>query len=341
LLIGIVFVFLLVLLLPFFIRQVEQNLEVFLLLMGLLAAAISGMLNLGAVTEIFKNSLLYMITAAVLISGMLFKLLRPRIKLGIEGILRFIPLQVFICLVIIMLGLFSSLITAIIASLVLVEIVHILPLARPEKIKVNIIACFAIGLGAVLTPLGEPLSTIVISRLNQHFWYLYQQVGMFIIPGIIAMGILGGLTIRKGALLPDLQDSEEEVVETYTDVIVRALKVFIFVVALEFLGAGFKPLVDAYVVFLDSRILYPLNMISAILDNATLAAAEVSLKMGKAQLVAILMGLLISGGMLIPGNIPNIISAGKLKIRSSEWARLGMPLGGALMLIYYLILFVI
>ena len=338
---GIVIVFLMVLLLPFFIQRIEQNLEIFLLLMGLLAAAISGILNLGAVAGVFKNSLLYMITAAVLIAGMLFKFLRPRIKLGIEGMLRLIPLPVFICLIIIMLGLISSLVTAIIASLILVEIVHILPLARPDKIRVNIIACFAIGLGAVLTPLGEPLSTIVISRLNQHFWYLYQQVGMFIIPGILAMGLLGGLMVRKGAPMQDLPDSEAEAVETYADVIVRALKVFVFVVALEFLGAGFKPLVDAYVVFLDSRILYPLNMVSAILDNATLAAAEVSLKMGRAQLVAILMGLLISGGMLIPGNIPNIISAGKLKIRSSEWARLGMPLGGALMLIYYFILFVI
>ena len=31
---------------------------------------------------------------------------------------------------------------------------------------------------------------------------------------------------------------------------------------------------------------------------------------------AILLGLLVSGGMLIPGNIPNIIAAGKLNITS-------------------------
>jgi predicted cation transporter len=39
------------------------------------------------------------------------------------------------------------------------------------------------------------------------------------------------------------------------------------------------------------------------------------------------LGLLISGGMLIPGNIPNIISAHSLHIKSTEWARLGVPLG--------------
>jgi len=78
-------------------------------------------------------------------------------------------------------------------------------------------------------------------------------------------------------------------------------------------------------------------MVSAVLDNATLTAAEISPKMTIEQIDFILMGLLISGGMLIPGNIPNIISASKLKIKSREWARLGVPLGLGLMLIYFII----
>ena len=44
--------------------------------------------------------------------------------------------------------------------------------------------------------------------------------------------------------------------------------------------------------------------------------------------------------MLIPGNIPNIIAAGKMGITSKEWARYGVPLGFALLLIYFAILFV-
>ena len=35
--------------------------------------------------------------------------------------------------------------------------------------------------------------------------------------------------------------------------------------------------------------------------------------------------------MLIPGNIPNIICAGKLSIKSKEWAKFGFPLGLAIM----------
>lgn len=84
-----------------------------------------------------------------------------------------------------------------------------------------------------------------------------------------------------------------------------------------------------------------MNMISAILDNATLTAAEISLKMSTIQIQAVLMGLLISGGMLIPGNIPNIVSAHKLKINSKEWAKLGLPVDAGLMLVYYVVIFVI
>ena len=82
-------------------------------------------------------------------------------------------------------------------------------------------------------------------------------------------------------------------------------------------------------------------MSSAVLDNATLAAAEISVKMSQSQVKAMLIGLLISGGMMIPGNIPNIISAGKLKIKSTEWIKLGCPLGITIMAVYYVILFVV
>jgi predicted cation transporter len=110
--------------------------------------------------------------------------------------------------------------------------------------------------------------------------------------------------------------------------------------ALTLLGEGFKPLIDRYVIGLDARLLFWINTISAIVDNATLTAAEISPRMTHLQVQAILMGLLISGGMLIPGNIPNIIAAGKLGIRSREWAREAIPIGAILLVIYFLALFV-
>jgi len=55
------------------------------------------------------------------------------------------------------------------------------------------------------------------------------------------------------------------------------------------------------------------------------------------QLKSILFAWLISGGMLIPGNVPNIICAGKLKIKSKEWMKYGVPLGLVYLVIYFVI----
>ena len=89
---------------------------------------------------------------------------------------------------------------------------------------------------------------------------------------------------------------------------------------------------------LSSPILYWINISSAILDNATLTAAEVSPTMTLVQLKSILMALLISGGMLIPGNIPNIIVAHRLHIKSKEWAKIGVPIGFVIFLVYFVLL---
>jgi predicted cation transporter len=53
------------------------------------------------------------------------------------------------------------------------------------------------------------------------------------------------------------------------------------------------------------------------------------------------MGVVIAGGMLIPGNIPNIIAASKFRISSRFWAVIGLPLGLLLMGVYYFVLFII
>lgn len=44
--------------------------------------------------------------------------------------------------------------------------------------------------------------------------------------------------------------------------------------------------------------------------------------------------------MLIPGNIPNIIAAGKLKITSGEYARFAFPIGLAAMVLYFVIILI-
>lgn len=356
---GLLIILVLVLIMPFVSKTVERNLEIFLFIMGLAASLVSCSFTKGLISEILCSKFIYMISIAVFISGLLFERLKHIIKNGIRSILNIIPFSVFIFLLIVILGLASSLITAIVASLVLVEIVNVLPVDRKKKINIVILSCFSIGLGAVLTPIGEPLATIVVSKLHADFLFLLVKLGGYIIPSIFALGILGAILTRKqssynaaiieaAAVKEDcdlFEDAASEIADeisteesSFKGIIERTVKVFIFVIALELLGAGFKPLIDQYVINLSSNILYWLNMISSILDNATLASAEISSKMSERQILAVLMGLLISGGMLIPGNIPNIISAGKLKINSKEWARTGFPLGLIIMAVFFILI---
>lgn len=333
-------ILLLVLFLPFLVKKVEENLEPFLFLMGVLAVTASSQWAWPLVEEALVEPV--KITVAVLVAGLLFKLCRPAVRKAVDVSIRAIGVKAFAFAVVVLLGLFSSVITAIIAALILVEVIDCMRLDRADEIKLVVIACFAIGMGAVLTPLGEPLATIVIAKLkgepyNAGFWFLFEEFWHFVVPGVVAFGILAAVIVRKG---PEDGSLKEDSPEGIKDILLRTVKTYLFVMALVFLGSGFKPIIDAYISKLPPEGLFWLNSISAILDNATLAAAEVAPSMSRSQLAFSLLGLIIAGGMLIPGNIPNIISAGKLKIKSKEWLAVGVPIGAAAMVLYFVILLV-
>ncbi|MDO8494403.1 MAG: DUF1646 family protein [Deltaproteobacteria bacterium] len=336
---GLSVILLAVLVFPFLSKKVEENIELFLFMMGLAAVLISKQFSWHLGAEALYEPL--PITGAVLVFGLIFKWSRSYLDRLVQTMLKVFSLPVFIFLLILFLGLQASIVTAIIAAIVLVEVVSMLKLDKKFETNLVIIACFAIGLGAALTPLGEPLSTIAIAKLKSwphvNFWYLAKLLGAYIVPGILFLALLGVLFQRRSSE-ETLTAPREEREETLKTIILRAGKVYLFVMALVFLGQGFKPIIDEYVIQLSDDLLYWINITSAILDNATLTAAEISPTMTELQVKKILMGLLIAGGMLIPGNIPNIIAAGKLKISMKEWAKLGVPLGLVLMVAYFFIL---
>ena len=331
-----------VLFLPFLVKKVEEELEIFLFIMGGIAVTFT----FGWSISLMKAALLepIKITLAVFIAGLLFKFFQQPVARNVNKIADALGVKLFAFLVIVALGILSSVITAIIAALVLVEIITCLTLNRKDEIKLVILACFSIGLGAALTPIGEPLSTIAIAKLkgdpyHAGFFFLFNHLWSYIIPGIMVFGGLGIILMPKKR--QQRQNRQEDRTENLKDISLRTAKVYLFVMALVFLGKGFKPIVDAYISQMPYQGLYWLNMISAIVDNATLTAAEIGPGMSLLQIKSALMGLLLAGGMLIPGNIPNIISAGKLKIKSSEWARIGVPLGLLAMAAYFFVLMLI
>lgn len=335
--IGLVIILFLVFILPFSVKSIEENLEVFLFIMGVCAASVSGALGPELIDKALRDPL--KITFAVLGAGLLFKWLKNPLELAVTRVSEAMPQRLFFALIVVVLGLLSSVITAIISSLVLVIIVTILRLERESSTRLVIITCFSIGLGASLTPIGEPLSTIIVNKLDEDFFYLVKLVGREVMLGIIMLGVTGALFIKP--LQKSKKPSRQKSGESYGEIFIRTGKVYLFVMGLTLLGKGLDPLINTFLLGLDARLLYWLNMVSAVLDNATLAAAEISHSMDRETIRAILLGLIISGGMLIPGNIPNIISAGKLNITSTEWAKFGLPFGLIAMFVYFIAVFFI
>jgi predicted cation transporter len=319
--------------------------------MGAAAVTVTSKWTIDLITLAAEEPIIKGIVPAVLVAGFIFLYGQKAFKSFMDGIVKKMNLGVIIFVSTFVLGLICSVITAIISALFLCEIANTLPLDRKNKINYVIVACFAIGLGAVLTPLGEPLSTIAITKLqgapmypggpgNAGFFYLFDQLGILIIMGVLLCSIFAMYYIKPttGKVERMGEGAEEGSVK---EVLIRTLKVYAFVAALFLLGAGMEVLIFKYFTKIPDYVLFWVNMISAILDNATLTAAEISKALTQKQINAALYGLLISGGMLIPGNIPNIISAGKLGITSSEWAKLGVPFGLVLNALYFVVVFVL
>ncbi len=353
---GLLIIFVLVLILPFRVKCIECNLEAFLFVCGVAALTLSGFITIpgeqtGWSIAIVEEALFSSLNIAsiwgipigivqiVLIVGLFIYFFHHRMQEAIVGMVDRVPLKWIVFLLIVVLGLVSSIISAILAAIILVEIVNALPVVQKAKVEVTVVSCFSIGLGAGLTPLGEPLSTIVVSKLSgapyyAGFSFLFDRLVIFIIPAVLALGVVGVVLFSRSHTGNEKLECIVER-ESLSEIFLRAGKVYLFIMALVFLGEGFKPLILQYIISIPSAGLYWINIVSAVLDNATLAAAEISPALSAQQITSALMGLLIAGGMLIPGNIPNIIAAQKLSITSTEWAKLGVPLGLILMVLYF------
>src|SRR5690606_35159036 len=119
-LIGLFIILFFVLVMPFTIKWVEKNLEIFLFIMGVLAVLVSGMYSENLLIHALLEPI--NITAAVIIAGLLFKWFQKSIESSIHNISEKIPFPILMFLIVTIIGIISSIITAIIAALVLVLI---------------------------------------------------------------------------------------------------------------------------------------------------------------------------------------------------------------------------
>ena len=334
---------LVVLFLPLTVHKVEENLEAFLFCCGVFAVTVSKMWSGHLIITALEDPI--KITVAVLVAGLLFRQFNKSLQKLTQKAVSFLGLRFTLFLIVFLLGMTSSLITAIIAALILSEIVLMLPLSKDGRIRLVVFSCFSIGMGAVLTSIGEPLGTVVLSKLsgephNADFWFLIDHLGWYILGGVLFMSLLASAiradTIKNAPGVKEAPAGTEE--HSVKSIVIRAAKVYLFVMALVFLGDGLKPFAMQTISHLSANWLYWINTLSAVLDNATLAAIEVTPDVSTRTLTFLLMSLIVSGGMLIPGNIPNIICASKLGIKSKEWAKHAVGLGFVMLIAYFIIL---
>jgi predicted cation transporter len=325
-------ILLLLLIGPLAIHFIEQNIEIYIFIVGIVATLMGSGFDRTLVLKASEEPIL--ITLAVVIAGILFSFSRHRLDRAFVRLRRRISRPLLAALATFVLAVLAGIITAIVAALVLVEMVRLLHLQGEARTRMTVAACFAIGLGAALTRVGEPLSALAASALNLPFTGLFLLLGPWILPGVAVASALAGWFARG-----DYHDPAVgvHVHETPLAAIIQGIKVYVFVAGLVLVSDAYAQIATQLVSALSNDALFWINTISAVLDNATLVALEVhSMSLPRAR--EAIISLLVSGGMLIPGNIPNVISAGALKIGSAAWARIGIPIGLAGLGIYFALL---
>ena len=327
---------------PLASKWVESHLEIFLLSVGALAVTISGGWSVNFVYETLNAPV--NVAFIVLVVSVIFGNYSRYIFRVLFAFFKRVEPQFSFAFLVFALGLCSSLVSVTVAALVLAEVLKVVALERTTTVKVTVFACYAIGLGAVLTPLAEPLSLIINNALagpphHADFFFLTRHFFWWIVPAIAALAVAAGYCVREAGTTMQMHIREDK--ETYVSMLKRTLHVYMFVAALNLISAGLRPLAQSTIAHLGGKILFLANSVSVIIDNATLAAIEIVPDIGIKDLLYMVIGLAACGSMLVQGNLPNIVAAEKLGIKSREWAKVAVPTGLWLMGCYFILLSVL
>ncbi len=315
---------------PVFVGAIERNVEAFFLVIGMLTAWMMGQFNEALVVGAVREPLGF--TAAVLVFGGIFRLMRGYLDMIFRRAIEATDPRVLCFTLAIGLGFLAPFITPVVAALVFVEAISMLRCGRIAEVSATIFACFAIGIGAGLTPLGMPGFAVVLRSLHADFWYLARLLGPFVVIGVI-LSAVPMFFLPYGSRQP--LDAVRDKDSWKLVLLVRPGRVYVFIAGLVALSDGLRPLVDAYIHHIPNGLLFWLNTVSAVVNNSTLAAVEIGPSLSRGQQRAALLGLLVSGGALITGNIPNIVAASRLGITSREWARVGLGTAAILLVLCF------
>lgn len=327
---------------PLASKKVEGNLEIFLLAVGAAAVTIIGGWSPGFLYETLNAPI--NVAFIVLVVSVIFSNYSRYIFRVLFILFRFLEPKYSFAVLVFFLGMTSSVFSVTVAALILAEVLKVVNLERDITVKITVYACYAIGLGAVLTPLAEPLGLVIYNTLsgpphNADFFFNLKNFFWWIMPGILLMSLAAGYVVRNTGVKVQLHIREDK--ESYRSMLKRTLHIYMFVAALNLISTGLRPLAQSTIAHLSGKILFLANSVSVIIDNATLAAIEITPNVTSSNLIYMVVGLAAFGSMLIQGNLPNIVAAEKLGIKSREWASVAVPAGLVLMTGYFVVLWVV
>lgn len=324
---------------PLVSKWVENHLELFLLMVGIAAVSITGGWSKNFVYQTFNAPV--NVAFIVLVVSVIFNHYSRYIFRVLFVLFRFLEPRYSFAVLVFVLGMVSSICSVTVAALVLAEVLQVVNLEREQTIKVAVYACYAIGLGAILLPLAEPLGLVIYNELaagphQADFFYVLRTFFWWIVPGIVLMSLAAGYVVRNSNTQVQLHIREDK--EDPKSILRRTWNIYLFVAALHLISTGLRPFAQSTIAHLSGKILFWANSVSVIIDNATLAAIEVTPNVTTENLMYMVIGLAAFGSMMVQGNLPNIVTAEKLDIKSREWARVAVPAGLVLMSGYFITL---
>ncbi len=326
---------------PLVSKWVENHLEIFLLLVGVAAVTISGGSSKAFVYPTLNGPI--NVAFIVLVVSIIFNYYSRYIFRVLFILFRYFEPKYSFAILVFLLGMTSSVFSVTVAALILAEVLQVVNLEREQTVRVTVYACYAIGLGAVLLPLAEPLGLVIYNELaagphKADFFFMLQHFFWWIMPAVLLLSVAAGYTLRHVNTQVQLHIREDK--EDSRSMLRRTWHVYLFVAALHLISTGLRPFAQSTIAHLSGKILFWANSVSVIIDNATLAAIEVTPEVTMSNLMYMVIGLAAFGSMLVQGNLPNIVAAEKLGIKSREWARVAVPAGLVLMGGYFVALWI-
>ena len=205
-------------------RWVERHVEVVVLGVGAAAVTISG----GWSTEFLYETLNYPVNVAfiVLVVSVIFNNYSRYIFRVLFAFFRKLEPRYSFALLIFFLGMTSSLVSVTVSALVLAEVLKVVNLERTATVRITVFACYAIGLGAVLTPLAEPLGLIINNALagaphHADFFFLLRHFFWWITPAVVLLSLAAGYCARHAGTTLQMHIREDK--ESYASVLRRTL----------------------------------------------------------------------------------------------------------------------